>query len=137
MRHGLADGEIGDAGLGDDDAVVEIDLADALEFSEAEQHGVLQRQRATGQRGAGAARHHLDALLLAIFEDLRDLLGGVGQHDDHRRLAIGGQAIGFIRDHLGGAVDDALARHDGAQGRHDGVAPREHRLVGCRHHDGH
>jgi hypothetical protein len=70
MRHRLADGEIGDAGLGHHDAVVEIDLADALELAEAEQHAVGQRQRAAGQRGAGAARHHLDALLEAIFQDL-------------------------------------------------------------------
>ncbi len=49
MRDRLADREIGDAGLGDDDAVVEIDLADALELAEAQQHAVLQRQRAAGQ----------------------------------------------------------------------------------------
>ena len=69
MRHRLADGEIGDAGLGHHHAVVEIDLADALELAEPEQHAVGQRQRAAGQRGAGAARHHLDALLEAIFQD--------------------------------------------------------------------
>ncbi len=90
MRHRLADREIGDAGLGDDDAVVEIDLADALEFPESQQHAIGERQRATRQRGAGAARHHLDALLMAIFQDLRDLLGGIRQHHDHRRLAVGG-----------------------------------------------
>ena len=38
MRDRLADGEIGDAGLGHHHAVVEIDLADALEFAEAQQH---------------------------------------------------------------------------------------------------
>ena len=102
MRDRLADGEVGDAGLGHHHAVVEIDLADALEFAEAQQHGVRKRQRAAGQRGAGAARHHLDALLEAIFQHLRDLLGGVRQHHHHRRLAIGHQAIGFVRDHLGG-----------------------------------
>ena len=40
MRHGLADGEIGDAGLDHRDAVVEIDLAHALELAESEQHAV-------------------------------------------------------------------------------------------------
>ena len=49
MRHGLADGEIGDARLGHHHAVVEIDLADALELAEAEQHTIGQRQRAAGQ----------------------------------------------------------------------------------------
>jgi hypothetical protein len=33
MRHGLADGEIGDTRLGHHHAVVEIDLADALELA--------------------------------------------------------------------------------------------------------
>ena len=137
MRHRLADGEIGDAGLGDDDAVVEIDLADALELAEPQQHAVGERQRAAGQRGAGAARHHLDALRMAVFQDLRDLFGGIRQHHDHRRLAIGGQPVGLVGAHLGRAVDHALARHDRAQRRHDLGAARQHRLVGFRHHDGH
>ena len=66
MGHRLADRKVGDAGLGDNDAIVEIDLADALEFAESQQHAVGERQRAAGQRGAGAARHHLDALRMAI-----------------------------------------------------------------------
>ena len=33
MRHRLADGEVGDAGFGHHHAVVEIDLADALELA--------------------------------------------------------------------------------------------------------
>ena len=49
VRHRLADREIGDAGLGDDDTVVEIDLADALELAEPEQHAVGERQRAARQ----------------------------------------------------------------------------------------
>ena len=137
MRHRLADGEIGDAGLGHHHAVVEIDLADALELAKPEQHAVGQRQRAAGQRGAGAARHHLDALLEAIFQDLRDLLGGVGQHHDHRRLAIRHQAIGLVGQHFGRAVDHALARHDRAQRGDDGVTAVQNRLIGSRHHDGH
>ena len=137
MRHRLADGEIGDAGLGHHHAVVEIDLADALELAEPQQHAVGQRQRAAGQRGAGAARHHLDALLEAVFQDLRDLLRGVRQHHDHRRLPIGHQAIGLVGQHFGRAVDHALARHDRAQRGDDGVTAVQNRLIGSRHHDGH
>ena len=137
MRHRLADGEVGHAGFGHHDAVVEIDLADALEFAEAEQHAVGKWQRATGQRGAGAARHHLDALLKAIFQHFRDLLGGVRQHHDHRRLTVRGQGVGLVGQHLGRAVDDALARHDRAQRRHDGVATIKHRGIRGGHHNGH
>ncbi|MGY4348332.1 hypothetical protein ACVWXM_004799 [Bradyrhizobium sp. GM7.3] len=137
MGDGLADREVGDAGFGDDGAVVEIDLADALELAEAQKHAVFQRQRAAGQRGAGAAGHHLDALPCTIFQDQRNLLGRVGQHNDHRRLPIGRQPIGFIGPHLGGAVDHAFARHDCAQCSHDLGAAREHGLVARGHHDGH
>ena len=79
---------VGYAGLDYREAVVEIDLADAVEFAEAEQHAIGQRQRPAGQRGAGAAWHHLDALLEAVFQNLRHLLCGVRQHHDHRRLTI-------------------------------------------------
>ena len=114
IGHRLADGQIGHAGLGHHGAVVEIDLADALEFAQAQQHRIGQRQRAAGQRGAGAARHHLDALLEAIFQNLRNLFGGVRQHHDHRRLAIRHQAVGLVRHHFSGAVDHTLARYDRA-----------------------
>ena len=137
VRDRLADGEIGDAGLDHGHAVVEIDLAHALELAEPQQHAVRERQRAARQRRAGPARHHLDAVVVAIFQNLRDLLGGVRQHHHHRRLAIGGQRIGLVGQHLGGARDHALARHDLAQRGDDFVAAVKHRLIGFRHHDGH
>ena len=68
----VGDRQIGDARLHHRDAVVEIDLADAVELGHAEQHAVGERQRAAGQRGAGAARHHLDALVVAIAQHLRE-----------------------------------------------------------------
>ncbi len=137
MRHRLADGEIGDAGLGHDHPVVEIDLPDALEFAEAQQHAVGQWQRPAGQRGTRPARHHLDALREAIFQHLRDLLGGVGKQHHHRRLAIGHQTIGLVGQHFGRTIDHALARHDRAQRRNDGVATSQNRLIRRRHQDGH
>ena len=101
MGDRLADGEIGHPGLGHHHAVVEIDLADALELAKAQQHAIGQRQRAAGQRGPGAARHHLDALLEAIFQDPRNLFGGVREHHHHRRLAIGHQPIELVGQHFG------------------------------------
>ena len=62
MLDRLRDGEIGHAGFDHGDAVREIDLADAVELGHAEKHAVGERQRAARQRGAGPARHHLDAL---------------------------------------------------------------------------
>ena len=117
----MADREIGDARLDHGDAVVEIDLADAVELGHAEQHAVGERQRAARQRGAGAARHHLDAFAVAIGSTCGDLLGGLRQHHHHRQLAVGGQPVGLERPHLALGGDHALARHDRAQ------APRRSR----------
>ena len=61
----LRNREIGDAGLDHGDAIVEIDLADAVEFGHAEQHAVAERQGAARQRRSGTARHDLDALAVA------------------------------------------------------------------------
>ena len=60
--HRLGDGEVGDAGLRHHAAIGVVDLEDAVELAEAEQDAVGERQRAARQRGAGAARHDLDAL---------------------------------------------------------------------------
>ena len=42
-----------------------------LNLRHAEQHAVVERQRAARQRGAGAARHHLDAVVVAIAQHRR------------------------------------------------------------------
>ena len=76
VLHRLGDGEIGDAGLHHGDAVGEVHLADALEFSHAEEDAVAERQRPSGQRGAGAARYHFDAVPVAIAQHAGDVIGG-------------------------------------------------------------
>ena len=55
-----------------------------------------------------------------------DLLGGIGQHDGQRRLAIGGQAVGLVRlqpqrfgDHRFGGKQCAQAGDDGVAARQD------------------
>ncbi len=115
MLNRVSDAEIGDARLDDGAAIGEIDVEDAVELAETEEHAVGERQGAAGQRGAGAARHDLDAFLLAIAQDARNLIGGLGEDDDHRRLAIGGQAVAFIGAALRLGNDDALAGDDAAQ----------------------
>jgi hypothetical protein len=121
--------QIGHAGFHDGDAVGEVELADAVELRHPEQHAVGERQRAPGERGAGPARHHLDAFAVAEFEHAADLLRGLRQHDHHGKLAIGGQSIGLVGPHLPLGGDHALARHDGTKRRHDAVAAGEHGLI--------
>ena len=85
----LRDRQIGHAGLRHHHAVLQVDLADAVELGHAEQNAVGGRQRAAGQRRAGAARHHVDALRMAIFQHPAHLIDGVGQHHHHGQLAVG------------------------------------------------
>ena len=115
MRHRVRDGEVGDARLDGDAAIVEVDLKDAVELAEGEQDTVGQRQCSARERGAGAARHHLDALGVAVSEDARDLLGILRQHHQHRRLPIGGQRIAFVDPEFVRLVDNPFARDDRAQ----------------------
>ena len=112
MRDGLADRQIGDARLDHGDAVVEVDLADAVELGHAEQHAVGERQRAARQRGSRAARHHLDAVSMAVAQHFGDLLGGLRQHHHHRQLPVGGKPVAFVGAHLALGRDHALAMNN-------------------------
>ena len=133
MRHRVGDGEIGDAGLDHRHPIGEVDLAHLVELGHAEQHAVGERQRPAGERRAGPARHHLDALLVAIVQHLGDLFGGLRQHHHHGKLAVGGEPVALVRLHLALVRDHALARHELAQGGHDPGAPRQHGGIGFRH----
>ena len=118
----LRDGEIGDARLDHRDAVVEIDFFDTVELGHAEQHAILKRQSSARQRGTGAARHHFDALGMAVSQHAADLLGGRRQHHHHGKLPIGGEPVRLVGPHLALGRDHTFARHDGAQSRHHAVA---------------
>ena len=90
--------EIGDARLHHGDAVVEVDLEDAVELGHAEQHAVGERQRAARQRGAGAARHDLDAFARGNSARTRLTCSVVsGSTTTMRQLPIGGQPVASRR----------------------------------------
>ena len=115
MLDRLGQCQIGHPGLSHHAAIVVIDLEDAVELGHAEQYAVGQRQCPARKRGAGAARHHLDADLLAIAQDRRDLFDPRREHHDQWQLAISGQPVALIGAPLGLRDDDAFARHDLAQ----------------------
>ncbi len=64
------------------------------------------RHGAARQRGAGAARHDLDLVVLAVAQDGRDLGHRLGQDHDQRHLAIGRQRIALVGPHALEVVDD-------------------------------
>ena len=137
VLHRVGDAEVGHAGLGDDAAVLEVDLEDPVEFAQPQHDAVGERQGAARERGAGAARHDLDALLVAQGQDRRDLLRGARQHDRHRQRAIGGQAVALVGAQLVLRRDHALARHDLAQLCDDRIALGERGLIRLRHAHAH
>ena len=137
MLHGLRDGEIGHPGLDHGHAICKVDLADAVELGHAEENAVGERQCAAGERGAGPARHHLDALGVAELEHAADLRRGLWQHHHHGQLTIGGEPVAFVSAHLLVAGDDPLPRHDGTQRRDDLAAAGKHSCIGRGHAKGH
>ena len=68
-RGGLGDREIAHAGLHARGARRGVDLEDAHEAREREQHAVAERQRAAGKPGAGAARDDRHAQLVTGPQD--------------------------------------------------------------------
>ena len=80
-----------------DGAVLDVDLDDAVHAREADDDGVLGRQGAARQRGAGAARHHLIPFWLQYLRTLRHLLGRARQHDGKRNAPVGGERVGLER----------------------------------------
>ena len=129
----LADGEVGHARLDRRAAVGVVDVENPVELAEAEQDSVGERQRAARERGAGAARHHLDPVLAAVFEDRRDLRHRLRQDGDHRRLAIGGETVGFVGPERVAVVDRPVARDDPGEGARDLGPTRDNVRIGLGH----
>ena len=134
--HRLGDGEIGDARLHHRGAVVIIDIEDAVELAHAQEHSIGERQRTAREARSGAARHHPDAVVVAILEDGADLRRGLRQNHAQGKLAIGRQPVGFEHPHFARLVDDPFARHHGPQGDDDFAPPIEHRGIRRRHPQG-
>ena len=119
MLDRLGDAEVGDAGLHAGAAVGVVDLEHTVELAKAQQDGIAHRHRAARERRAGAARHDLDLIVLAVAQDRRDLCHRLGQHHDQRHLAIGRERIALVGAHALQVVDHALAWDDGTQGSDD------------------
>ena len=107
-------------------------LLDALrsgerEFSRDERVGrewglsFLARQRAAGEGGARAARHHRHAFGMGIAHDLDHLLAGGRQHHHQRLLGVGGKGVAIEDLAAGGIVHHAIG-HDGLQRANDCIA---------------
>ena len=87
------------------------------------------------ERGAGAARHDVDAGVAAEPHDARDLVGRARQDDGERQPAIGGQRVGLEGAPPGEVGDQAVGGQDRRQAGKDRVAAGEDRGVEGRESD--
>jgi hypothetical protein len=131
--HGMGNGKIGDPGLRSDAPVCIVDVEDPVELAETEGNAVFERQSASGQRCPRPTRHDLYAFAVTVFQNIGYLPHVFGQHDDHRKLAVGRQPVAFIRAKLFLFGDDAFARDDPAQCLDDFPAPGKNIAVGIGH----
>ena len=129
---GLADAEVGDAGLDAGGTVHGVDVEHAVHARHADHQGVLGGQRPAGQRGAGAAGHHLDVVGVAVAEQPRHLLGGGGQGHGQRHAAVGGERVGLERASALLVGDDGAGGHELLQIGDDGCALAHGRAIRFR-----
>ena len=119
--HGLGDVQVGDARFDRDATILIIDLDDGFHAAHGQQDAVFARQRTAGQRGASATRHDRNAFDIGVFDDVDDLLAGLGQHHHQRLLGVGGERIA-IEDLAAGGVFHHAVRHNGLQRADNGIA---------------
>ena len=113
--HRLADRQVAHAGLDPRELVGVIDFQDAVELGQAEQNAALVRQRAARQPGSRPARHDRHLQPVADPHHRLHLLDGFRQDHRQRQLAIGGQAVAFVRTQVFFVVDQGMRRNAVAQ----------------------
>ncbi|MCY1538665.1 hypothetical protein D9M68_742170 [compost metagenome] len=95
-RGSLGNRQIAHTGLDTSEASGRVDFENPAEACQHQQDALFQRQRTAGQAGTGAARDHWHLTLVAYLQQGLHLLQTLGQHHQHRRGAIGRQAIAFV-----------------------------------------
>ncbi|MNV89470.1 hypothetical protein D3C71_1837650 [compost metagenome] len=95
-RRGLRNSQIAHARLHDRRGAGQIDMLDAVELRQAQQHALAMRHGAARQAGAGAARDDGRIQALADAHDGLHLLFGFGQRHDSRQRAIQRQAVALV-----------------------------------------
>ncbi len=119
-RDRVGDADIGHARLHDGAAIGVVDVEDLVHPHHADDDRILHRQRAAGQRRAGAARDHPHAVAVAEAQDGGDLFGGLRQRDGERHLAVGRQPVGLVRLQAERFGDEAAFGQQRAQAGDDG-----------------
>ena len=73
---------------------------------------------------------------MAAGQHRGNLRGRARQHDDHRRLPVGGERVGLVGFQFVGVVDHTFARNERSKSLDDLVPPDQHAGIRLRHlHD--
>ena len=101
--------------LRDHQAVLEIDLDDPAHPAEDQQDPVADRDRATRQAGAGAARDERDTGIGARANDAFHLDGAPWQYRDRRQLSLAALRVGTVGSECGRIGEDMPLAADQTQ----------------------
>ncbi|MNI40337.1 hypothetical protein D3C73_945560 [compost metagenome] len=130
-RRRFGNGQVAHAGLHHRRGARQIDMFDAIEFRQAEQHALAVRHGATRQTGARATRHHGRVQPLADPHDGLHVFFGFRQGNNGRQRAIQRQAVAFVGASIFLAEQDAVRGQRGRQ-RLDELLQRIRRLHLCQ-----
>jgi hypothetical protein len=108
-RDRLRHRDVGHARLDENAAIGDVHLEDAAKPRQPDQHALLDRQRAAGEAGPGAARDPRHLLLVAGAHDPGDLVRRARQHDGHRARRVLEQPVRLIGRELPLVRDEVLA----------------------------
>jgi hypothetical protein len=100
--------EVDDTGLDNDALVIDMHGADHRQPRQHDENAGLDRKRATGQPGAGAARDKGHAEFRASPYDVRHLIRGVRQHDETGNAAVRRKPVALIRAQRGAISNNSV-----------------------------
>jgi hypothetical protein len=113
--HGGRDRDVRDPRFAHDALIGQVDLEDAPQPREHDEHAVLQRQGAARQAAARSARHPRHAGLVAGTDDGGHLLARAREHGDAGDRRVLQQSVGLVGPQRMVLGDDVLVATDAPQ----------------------
>src|SRR5579883_800651 len=106
--------QVDDTRLNDRDSIVRVDRQNPIHSLQFDDNPTLDRERATAQPGACAARQKRNAIFIGKTNDRGDLLAGFREDNDIRSMLEQRQTIALVDEQLGFVLDNASRIEDSA-----------------------
>jgi hypothetical protein len=129
LGDGFGNRQVAHPGLDHGGARQRIDVLDAVELGQHQQHRAVDRQCARGKSGAGATGHHRHLVSMAEAQDGRDLRLVLRDRHHVRGVAIGRQPVGLERQQVLAFMQHAMRGQQLAQFGEEGRS--EHAGCAC------